>query len=340
MVYDNYELFNVAETQETQDGMIILRRYPEYIVGQMSVPEFDADGNETNIHTGHRAGARACVGVEIRFVSDENEIGFTVECKQPISAFVFAGDWQVAHFSAIAGRHSFKAAKNANLIGVNRQSFNRFSSKLWRIVLDSEEPVAVKVDKVNHKLPASEDLPKVTALSYGSSITKGVGTPFPNLRYINVAAENLGWQVKNKAISGGCFCEEAVCDFICGEEFDIGYFELGTNIANRPYPVIDARVGKFIDKVCETFPEKKMYFVTPVKGLSDVSSAAPAYAEYFANTRRIITMHVGKYRNAVLLDGHELLNKDYYLSHDILHPSAFGHVMMGINLTEMIGKSK
>lgn len=339
MRYKELEFFNAAEIEEVQKGMLLLRRYPESIVAQMSVPVFDSAGNPTEMHTGHRAGARSCVGIEARFLSEADKIGFSLFCESSASAFVFSGDFQVAYFTATAGEHFFEAGRSPYLKGVKNTSFNRFSPALWRIVLESSAPVAFRLGECAHAYPRESDLPRKKLLAYGSSITQGCGTPFSSLKYIDVAAAELGWDVKNKAIAGGCFCEKAVKSYLLSEDFDYGYFELGTNIANRPYPIIEERVGSLIDGVCETFPEKKMFFLTPVKAFSDVSANAPEYAEHFEKTRSVIFGHAAKYSNATLLDGHELLDKDYYLSHDVLHPSAFGHVMMGVNLARMLKKS-
>jgi hypothetical protein len=127
-----------------------------------------------------------------------------------------------------------------------------------------------------------------------------------------------------------------VLDFLLKEQFDCAYFELGTNIANRPIEIIEERVGGFIDQIAQAFPEKTLYFMTPIKGLSDVSETAEDYERYFENTKSVILAHAKKYKNAVVLDGHALLDKDYYLSADILHPSAFGHIMMGVNFARIL----
>ena len=84
------------------------------------------------------------------------------------------------------------------------------------------------------------------------------------------------------------------------------------------------------------FPEKKIFVATPVCGLSDVSDTASDYRENFAKTRSVITAHAKKHANAVLLDGHEILKKHYYLSADLLHPSDFGHVRMGHDFAALI----
>ena len=100
--------------------------------------------------------------------------------------------------------------------------------------------------------------------------------------------------------------------------------------------VIEERVGYLIDTFCEKFPDKKIFIMTPVRGLSDVSTTASDYKKNFEKSRKVITEHAAKYPNTVLLDGHALLAKNYYLTADILHPSAFGHVCMGHCLASML----
>jgi hypothetical protein len=223
--------------------------------------------------------------------------------------------------------------------GVKESSCNRYPMNLWRIVPESDEPITLCDFEAEgeYRKPTKKQAPCM--LVYGSSISQGCGTPFVTMSYIDIAANLLGIEVKNKALAGGCFSEESVLEFLLKEEFDCAYFELGTNIANRPKELIEERVGRFIDTMAEAFPEKTLYFMTPITGLSDVSDMSEEYTEYFNNSKSVILAHAGKYKNAVILDGHELLDKHYYLTADILHPSAFGHIMMGMNLARMIGQN-
>lgn len=142
--------------------------------------------------------------------------------------------------------------------------------------------------------------------------------------------------ILNKAISGGCFCEKEVLEYLFTEEADAVYLELGTNIADRPKSVIEERVGGFIDAVCAHYPDKKIFMATPMRGFTDVSTTASDYRENFAKTRETISAHAKKHANAVLLDGHKILDREIYLSADILHPSAFGHICMGRNFAAML----
>ena len=336
---DSVKFFNVAQIEQTAEGLTLLR-YPRKVEESLAVPEFDKNGNFTKIYTGHRVGAQFCVGIEVRFACEGNEIEFTVCGQEDFSAMVFIGDYQAGFFSSSAGKNTFKCKRPVSAMGVGEKSTNRFSMNTWRIAFFSEKPITLCDLKAEGGYSYPSEKPKKTMLVYGSSISRGCGSPFINLNYTGIAAEMLGYDVKNKAIAGGCFCEDEVIEFLCDEQFDIGYFELGTNMADRPLDVIEAKVGKFIDEMATRFPEKPLYFMTPVRGLSDISSTADRYEANFARSRKVIETHVKKYANATLLDGHKLADKDYYLTADILHPSVFGHVMMGVNLARMIKETE
>lgn len=224
--------------------------------------------------------------------------------------------------------------------GVGKESENRFGKNVWRIALDGEGDIRFlgllteRGEKVS--VPQSSECPEIKLLAYGSSITQGCGALCPQLNYLNTVAQILGIDIQNKAIAGGCFCERETVEYLCRETFDAVYLEPGTNIANRPLAIIEERVGTLIDTFCERFADKKIFIMTPVRGLSDVSKTTEDYTEYYSRSRGVIVSHAQRYANAILLDGHKLLDKAYYLSGDILHPSGFGHVMMGTNFAKML----
>ena len=331
----NLQLYGVTETRESEEG-ITLFRYPKEVIDNLGVPEKAQDGTWTNTYVGHQYSARVCIGIEIRCLYDGDTISVTLSGTKPITVMVFVGDYQIGYYKLSAGKNTFKAVKRADAFGVKEKSCNRYPMNLWRFVPESDEPITLNDFQADgeYRKPEEKYVPRM--LVYGSSISQGCGTPFVTLNYIEVAASILGIEMKNKALAGGCYCEKSVLEFLLKEEFDCAYLELGTNIANRPLDIIEERIGKAIDAFAETFPNKTLYLMTPIKGLSDVSDASEPYEQYFANTRSVIVAHASKYKNTVVLDGHELLDKDYYLSADILHPSAFGHVMMGVNFARMI----
>ena len=335
MIHDQIEFFNVAELR---DG--VLYRFPLDVCDHLRIPEYDAAGRELRIHTGHRASARASCGIELRFVTDAKEVTFCYEAQNSIQCTAYNGDFQSAYQIASPGRNEMTITREREVEGVKKASENRFSKDVWRIAVSGEGDIrflGLKTEKGEAiRPPRADECPRIRLLAYGSSISQGIGALYPPLNYLNTAAQVLGIDIINKAIAGGCFCERETIDYLTGERCDAVYLEPGTNIADRPLAVIESRVGGLIDTFCEKFPEKKIFIMTPIRGLSDVSDTALDYREKFPRSREVICRHAEKYPNAVLLDGHQLLDKDYYLASDILHPSDFGHVMMGINFANML----
>lgn len=335
MISDSIEFFNVAELR---DG--VLYRFPLNVCDALQIPEFDAKGNFLRVHTGHRASARALYGAELRFVTDAKKLTVCLESDAPFSATAYNGDFQSAYFSQGAGKTEWKLEWRASLDGVAHTSENRFSKRVWRIAVSGDGNIRFDGIRTENgepvRPPRADEEPRFRLLAYGSSISQGIGALYPPLNYLNTAAQLLGIDILNKALSGGCFCEKETIGYLCGEAFDAAYLEPGTNIADRPLPVIEERVGYLIDTFCTKFPEKKIFVATPVCGLTDVSDTASDYRENFAKTRSVITAHAKKHANAVLLDGHEILKKHYYLSADVLHPSDFGHVRMGHDFAALL----
>ena len=144
------------------------------------------------------------------------------------------------------------------------------------------------------RAPRPDEVPQMRMLAYSSSITQGIGSLYPQLNYLNTAAQILGIDILNKAVSGGCFCEPEMVDYLCSLDFDAVYLEPGTNIADRPEAIVEERVGNLIDSFCTRFPEKPIFIMTPIRGLSDVSRSSADYSEHFPKAKRIIEAHAPK----------------------------------------------
>lgn len=335
MLTESIELFNIAEMRNG-----ILYRYPLEVCNALQIPEFDEKGKFLRIYRGHSAAARSTYGAELRFVTNAEKVTVLFETEQSVWLSAFNGDFQCGSCYAAAGKTEWTLRRREALDGVSESAEVRFSRRVWRIAIDGDGEIRFFGIRTEHNEPVRPPMrgeePRFRLLAYGSSITQGIGAPYPYLNYLNTAAQILNIDVLNKAISGGCFCEKEVLEYLCSEEADAVYLELGTNIADRPKSVIEERVGDFIDAVCERFSAKKVFMSTPIRGLSDVSTTAADYRLNFEKTRDIISGHAKKYTNAVLLDGHEILDREVYLSADILHPSAFGHICMGRNFAAML----
>lgn len=335
MIVNNIDFFNVAEVGK--DGT--LSRFPQKALAAIGMPEYDEAGNVTGIYTGHEHYARKLTNCELRFATASDEFTVCLYTEAPVEVSVYQGDYLNQSVFTVPGNNELVFTRFVQAKGLKASQRNRFSAEIWRVVLNGEAPVrflGVKASGI--RPPEAGEVPAKRILAYGSSITQGVGTPYPRLNYVSVAEQILGVEFLNKGIGSGCFCEKDMLEYFLTERFDAVYLELGTNIATRPLFAIEERVGPLIDAFCTRFSDKKVFLMSPIKGFSDVSSTAKDYSVKFANTRKVISEHAAKHANAVLLDGHALAGKDYYLKADVLHPSDFGHVMMGVIFADMLKK--
>ncbi len=265
-------------------------------------------------------------GTELRFVTDAKKVTLRFESKEVVLVTVYNGDYSFDYLVAGPGKTEWDLYWKERMDGVERKSEYRFSKYVWRIVMEGYGDVKlIGVEPEGGapmRAPRPDEVPQMRMLAYSSSITQGIGSLYPQLNYLNTAAQILGIDILNKAVSGGCFCEPEMVDYLCSLDFDAVYLEPGTNIADRPEAIVEERVGNLIDSFCTRFPEKPIFIMTPIRGLSDVSRSSADYSEHFPKAKRIIEAHAKKYPNTVLFDGHKLLDKDYYLATDILRDSA------------------
>ena len=335
MIVNNIDFFNIAEVGK--DGT--LSRFPQRALSAIGMPEYDEAGRVTGIYTGHENYARKLTNCELRFATASDEIAVCLYAENPVEVSVYQGDYLNQSVFTAAGENELTFVRFEQVKGLRANQCNRFSPEIWRVVLNGEAPVRfLGVKAKGIRPPEPGEVPAKRILAYGSSITQGVGTPYPRLNYLSVAEQILGIEFLNKGIGSGCFCESAILEYFLTEQFDAVYLELGTNIATRPLFAIEERVGPLIDALCTRFSDKTVFLMSPIKGFSDVSNTAKDYRIKFANTRKVIAEHAAKHANAVLLDGHALVGKDYYLKADVLHPSDFGHVMMGMIFADMLKK--
>lgn len=331
MIFNNIEFYNVAELK---DG--VLYRFPEKVCNALGVPKYDRAGNYLREYKGHIVSARASFGCELRFITQSQKINFCFESEKSIWLNVYNGDFLLFSQQVEAGRNEFSFTYPDGLDGLKEKADKRFDPRVWRICPEGEGDIRfislITENGERISPPPKNFLPSYKLLVYGSSISQGVGTPYTALNYVSTAAQILNIDVLNKSMAGGCFCEKEVVEYLCSQDFDGIWLECGTNIADRPRQIAEERIVYLIDTICRNFPQKQVFLVTPFPAFSDVSNNSVDYEQNFANTRSIISETAKHYPNTVLVDGHVLMCKANYLSADLLHPSAYGHVMTGINV--------
>lgn len=291
--------------------------------------------------------AMESVGIEAQFVTDAPNIDIYVSSSKPEYSErglirIYKGNFLYKTFELEPGIvHNFRLTPPPNFDGTKQNMLysKGFSPNVWRLVFDRCVVILHGIDTHGYEIrqPSKNELPPKNWLAYGSSITNSHldGYPF-------VAARKLGIQVQNKGLSGSCHIEKAVVDYMFDElEFDFITCELGINMIYEFTP--------------EEFEQRTRYLFKRIKE----SGKPAAIITIFPNDKSIeytenVTIQTEREQayNKILIDlvkeencphihlihGYEVLTDISGLSADLIHPTSYGHAVMGLNLANILHK--
>lgn len=328
------EFHNTAALEDRLGGKV-LQRFPEKVRYGLGYQDHDRG----------RMYSQMPVGCEIRFVTDAHFFRISLAAYENDNRiFVYRGNFLHKVLDLPAGRIStfhleepagFKDLKQGVLQG------HRFSSDVWRIVMDKESAVIYYgADFVGHTVrpPKKEEVPEYKWMAYGSSITFGGEAHLGINAYAMRTARKLNMDLYNKSIAGSCFCDESVVEYLAelAPQMNLVTLELGINMLRRfPEDIFRERAYHLIRRIREAAPETKIVVITPFR-------AGSGYQQMEENdgTRRYygFTRILKEYPDpeVTVLDGQEILNDFSGLSTDLLHPSDEGHEIMAANLSEKL----
>lgn len=289
------------------------------------------------------------VGCEIRFVTDAVSIDLYVSCTRPEFAprgelRVYKGDFLCQSIEVEPGQSlNVRISPPASFAGTRPERLNGggFSSDVWRLAMNRGATFCVHgLDLHGHDLrpPRAEELPSLNWLAYGSSITNSSLDGYPH-----VAARILRAQVQNKGMSGACQLEKEMIDWLVDEcQWDIATVEMGINMRGGFTPEeFERRVRYAIDRFAATarpvlvtnlFPNG----LTPGNALNPADTSAASEGAFNQIVERVALGK--KAANLRFVPGHEILDDFTGLSGDLVHPTTYGHALMGANLARHIAR--
>lgn len=335
MIYKNIEFFNVVELQkEDEIPGYKLQRFPESVRNQL--------GNGDIIFG--RYVAEWATGCEIRFVSEGSRVSiFLSAIKSDGEVCVFKGGF-------FHSRHSLKAGIIKEIHLEEPQKLSQmdpeilrgfpFSSKVWRIVIGNK--FNVKFNGINSygcniRVPEKDEVPALKWMAYGSSITQGSGAQQNHCSYIQQAARRLKVDVLNKGLGGSCLCEKAVADYIATQsEWDFITLELGVNMRSGFTPEEFEHATEYLIRtVLENNPGKPVILITIFPNFAQFSQIREnvlTVRDYdFCEILRKLYLRM-KNPHLYLIEGREVLSDLTGVTCDLIHPSDFGHILMGEQL--------
>ncbi len=338
MIYDNLLFFNVAELEKNSIGTgLLLQRFPKEVRNHLGF-EGTKKGSIVSQHS---------TGCEIRFVTEGKAVRLF------LSSIDNDGELLVYRGNFFHSRHNLKAGvitpilleepERFSIVTQNCLETGSFSPNVWRVVFNRYCVSYHGIDTFSHKVrpPFENEQPKLKWLAYGSSITHGSSANSYENTYIEQAAKRLKVDVRCFGMSGACYCEKEIADFIISQEnLDLITLELGVNMRTCfTADEFQNRVTYLISKLLEK--NKNI----PIMLLS----IFPNHASYALSKDGLLYIRQKEYEvmlkevyenlkcaNLFFFDGYDILNDFSALTVDLLHPSSYGHSLMGENLAKMI----
>lgn len=285
------------------------------------------------------------IGIEVQFVTKAPifDIHMSVlkpEHKPRGMVRVYKGDFLCEEIEIEPGIALFhRISVPIEFYEVKDKLLNRgaYSPSVWRIVCDRGVYVIHGINTHGYPIrrPRQSELPALKWLAYGSSITNSDLDGYPH-----IAASILGLQVQNMGFSGSCHIEKAIVDYMLdGCTYDLISCELGVNMR--------------YDYSAEEFENRASYLIDRLAQMQKPALILTTFpnccSQAYAKTSNTITRRERQFNQVleglvdqvesphiVLLQGYEVLSDLRGLSGDLLHPTKYGHAVMGINLADQL----
>lgn len=322
MFWNNLELFNVEEIEESTNG-IRLYRFPKNVMNKIGKGYFN------------RYVARMTTGCEIRFVGEAmitlgalEEDGF-VE--------IFRGDFQITKQLLRKGEKcTIHCTYGHSIDKYPTHSNMKYSKDVWRIIFAHDFcGIIYNVDAYSDiRPPRKDETPPKKILAYGSSITHGACSNLYSLSYLARTGTLSNAQMLNKGMGGSCFCEKEMGDYIRSAGCDCIMLELGINMMDTfsPDEFYD-RATYIVNSALST--RKKVALISPYMHFRDFSQNNDE-RELSAKFHWLCEKIAAENEELIFIDGLQILSDTSQLSADLIHPSMYGHNIMAERLSSKL----
>ncbi len=313
MKFDNMVFHNVEELEKTEKGYLPRRLRRE-------IREEISEGVRDNIFA---------TGMELRFTMPEGSADIILRADmvpESATAHIFFGSFQGGWDQSSKNIYETETRihieypeerKMNTLRELTKEQQLPFAPEVVRVVLPYVPCYYVGVEGVVEP-PKPEQLPKVTYLAYGSSITHGsLGLIQPD-SYVFRISQLLGCDYLNLGFAGRALMEPKMAEYIVSrKDWSFASVEMGINAVEKKKGVTIEEFEKRIDRFTQILAaDSRPVFATSIFGFNDIDQ------ERAENMRRIVR----KYASARLIytDGLQILNNPCYISSDLVHPSVQG----------------
>lgn len=332
MIYKNVEVFNVGEIME-KDGVMTWLRVPQNVYDNL-------DGEQG------RNMAKACTGVELRFIMESDTVTLRMRTKGEEGVFhvyrgSMQGGWEDHQVNKNVGEETsdfvIKQTDRPQILDKIRKESNLpMSSYVIRVIFD--RGVYELLDIIGDvRPPEPQMLPERTLLCYGSSITHGSNSIDASHSWPYLLAHNLKVDCRNLGFAGSCLMEREFVEYIASEgeqaRWDIATLELGINALGWDEDKIVKRVSNTLTQICGRNQDKPIFVISPFYNMDDYEATGQS-----DKWRRLIEQEVKKagYANVTYINGNDLLGDMSLISADYVHPNIYGAMQIAERLTAVM----
>lgn len=326
MIFKNMEFHNVEEIIECRKGYAMQR-----------IPSFVSE----KLNEGARNGScRFTTGVEIRFRMQSDTVKITLSAEKDIeaqTAFIyygsFQGGWQKSSVALTEEGTAIeiKKAENIELLKtLTEKKRLPFHPEIVRIVLPYGTCYFKEIIG-DIQPPQKSELPQRTYLAYGSSITHGSLALSAPCSYPFQIARRLGTDYLNLGFAGTAFLEQEMAEYIVSrKDWDFASVELGINMTDGRFSThfFEDRVKKFIEVLAS---DSRRIYCTNIFGNNYIDN------KLIKVYREIVREYASN--KLIFTDGLELLNREEFISEDLVHPSVEGIMEIAENWSRIMAES-
>lgn len=325
ITFRNAGLHNIAETQQTEDGLRF-SRVPYRLLPLL---------NET---ARLRAQRGACC--ELRFNLKGDSFTFTMQTEEETGILeVYNGPF--LHSWHIIGTQptTITITPPERQPYIHQASLTQhlaFDPMLYRIILPWKW-ICILHDLVGDIAPPHiGQVPSRRFLAYGSSITNGAAATRPTGMYAMRAAQNLGVDLINLGFGGAAHCEPELADYIAARrDWDFATLELGINMVNwASVEEFENRATHFVNTIVKANPDKFVFCLDMFPFWRDLDPDDTKPLEFREVVRRIVQDINSPY--VLHVDARSLLPGWDGLTADMVHPSPAGMETIAANLTPIL----
>lgn len=323
VVWRGLLLHNVAEIQDTADGLTLLR-----------VPE------RVRRCLNSRAQPRAFEswGMELQYVADEGPLTLEISSIGESRISVFHGDFQAPQTWVIGReRTSLTLSRHERMdLTVGMTTEWTYPPSVTRIALQGDPVRLHGTESAAHRPPHEDELPAGRLIAYGTSITCGVGASFPHLGYAKIVADVWRASLINLGTRGSAYCDLAMAKYMeARDDWDAALLEISVNMLNTCSPrEFETKAEKFLD--CLLAKRKPLICISVLPHFRDLGSSPTSASHYRDALFRVVDKRKGDFP-VTFVDGTNLMTL-IGLSADLLHPSDRGHAEIAANILRLVPK--